>query len=461
MRRLAKNTTELAKSGVRVVPGELTPDDRYVMPFIAAETGQNYLARLLMSDKETFLRELDHFRDLLLKSSEYIYDDNDGYILRRGYVDMVPLNSFHTDDDFVFFDQEFCRDNVPLNGIMMRVLQSFYARNPMLQSALPIHELIDRYGLKEKRERWERFAYEFYADLRKLNDLSSYRSKVERNDKIVADNRERMNFSAAEWQRIFVDIFTNADKRKLFLFGAGKYTENFLTLYQKYFPVCGIVDNDTCKHGKDICGINVQSPSILTDMPVDEYKVIVCLKKYLPILKQLSQMGVKDYSVFKLGGFYDFHRRPWKIGVNTTKKKYHVGYVAGVFDLFHIGHLNILKRAKNECDYLIVGVVSDEGVRKFKHVEPAIPFAERIEIVRACVYVDEAHAIPLYEHGTEDAWRMYRFDAQFSGSDYEHNPAWLAKQRFLRERGADLVFFPYTQSTSSTKIKKLIEERLV
>lgn len=143
-----------------------------------------------------------------------------------------------------------------------------------------------------------------------------------------------------------------------------------------------------------------------------------------------------------------------------VKKPYHIGYVSGVFDLFHMGHLNLLRRAKEQCDYLIVGVVSDEGVTRFKQVEPFIPEGERLEIVRACRYVDRAELIPLTFAGTRDAWHLYHFDVQFSGSDYEHNEYWLKEREFLRSHGAEMVFFPYTQSTSSTKLKAVINRKL-
>ena len=143
------------------------------------------------------------------------------------------------------------------------------------------------------------------------------------------------------------------------------------------------------------------------------------------------------------------------------KKKYKVGYIAGVFDLFHIGHLNMFRRAKEQCEHLIVGVVSDRGVTDIKHVEPFVPFEERIEMVRGCRYVDEAHEIPFGYAGTREAWQKYHFDAQFSGSDYQCNNYWLAEREFLHKHGAELVFFPYTEQTSSTKLKSLIEQKLL
>ena len=146
---------------------------------------------------------------------------------------------------------------------------------------------------------------------------------------------------------------------------------------------------------------------------------------------------------------------------DAAPKKYHTGYIAGVFDLFHVGHLNMFKRAKEQCDYLIVGVVTDESVIRDKKTSPYIPFEERIEMVRSCRYVDEAVEIPADFGDTDEAYRRYRFDVQFSGSDYENDPEWLAKKVFLQKQGSDLVFFPYTQSTSSTKLKEMITKKLL
>ncbi|MBD5503058.1 MAG: adenylyltransferase/cytidyltransferase family protein [Lachnospiraceae bacterium] len=135
-------------------------------------------------------------------------------------------------------------------------------------------------------------------------------------------------------------------------------------------------------------------------------------------------------------------------------KRYHIGYVAGVFDLFHIGHLNLLRRAKEQCDYLIAGVVTDEQVINTKKTRPYIPFEERLAIVQACRYVDEAVEIPIDRPDTQDAYYMYHFDAQFSGSDYADDSYWLSKKLFLQQHGSDLVFFPYTEGISSTGIKE-------
>lgn len=137
---------------------------------------------------------------------------------------------------------------------------------------------------------------------------------------------------------------------------------------------------------------------------------------------------------------------------------YKIGYVAGVFDLFHVGHLNIVRKAKEHCGYLIVGVLTDDLVMHFKSHMPVIPFKERIEILKSIRYVDEAVPVTFENIDKMDAWRMYRFDCLFSGDDYRNAPHWLADQGKLQEVGSNIVFFPYTQSTSSTMIRNKLNE---
>lgn len=139
---------------------------------------------------------------------------------------------------------------------------------------------------------------------------------------------------------------------------------------------------------------------------------------------------------------------------------YNIGYVAGVFDLFHIGHLNLIRKAKQECDHLIVGVLTDELVVHFKKNLPFIPFAERIEIVGALKYVDEAVPVTFENIDKMDAWNRYHFDCLFSGDDYVDNPVWKEDAKKLEQVGACIHFFEYTKSTNSTKIKGLINQKL-
>ena len=131
-----------------------------------------------------------------------------------------------------------------------------------------------------------------------------------------------------------------------------------------------------------------------------------------------------------------------------------VGYAAGAFDLFHIGHLNILKHAKSECDYLIAGVVSDEMLRLSKGVDPVIPLAERIEIVRHIAYVDEAVAETVPDK--LDMWRELRFDVFFKGDDWRGTEKGTRLEREFAAVGVEVVYFPYTMTTSSTQLRKAL-----
>ena len=139
-------------------------------------------------------------------------------------------------------------------------------------------------------------------------------------------------------------------------------------------------------------------------------------------------------------------------------KIYKIGYLSGTFDLFHVGHLNLLRRAKEQCEILIVGVVSDEQACSNKKHSPYVSEQERLEIVKACRFVDKAFIMPRVAAGARDIYKKYHFDVMFSGDDYKDDAYWLGEREWLRSHGSDIVFFPYTQSTSSTKLKAAIEQ---
>lgn len=134
---------------------------------------------------------------------------------------------------------------------------------------------------------------------------------------------------------------------------------------------------------------------------------------------------------------------------------YHVGYVRGAYDLFHVGHLRLLKRCKEHCDYLIVGIDSDELVEIYKNRKPCISEEERSEIVRAIKYVDDTVIVDYHNVDIRNAWELYQFNVQFCGDDHEAEAQ--ATKRYLHSLGADMVFFPYTKGTSSTKIRAEIQ----
>jgi len=131
-----------------------------------------------------------------------------------------------------------------------------------------------------------------------------------------------------------------------------------------------------------------------------------------------------------------------------------VGYTTGVFDLFHVGHVRVLRNAKAMCDRLIVGVTNDELV-SYKNKRSVIPFEERLEIVQSCKYVDLA-----VEQGTMDkmdAFRRYKFDIMFVGDDWYKTDKWQNIDSEMRKNGVRVIYFPYTKTTSSTLINQTLQ----
>ena len=134
--------------------------------------------------------------------------------------------------------------------------------------------------------------------------------------------------------------------------------------------------------------------------------------------------------------------------------KYHIGYTTGVFDMFHIGHLNILKRAKEQCDYLIVGVSTDELVKSYKNKTPVIPFEDRIEIVKAIKYVDEV--VPQVSMDKLQAWKKLQFNVLFHGSDWKDSAMYNEIISKLAKVDVDVVFLPHTDGVSSTLLTETL-----
>lgn len=131
-----------------------------------------------------------------------------------------------------------------------------------------------------------------------------------------------------------------------------------------------------------------------------------------------------------------------------------IGYVPGGFDLFHIGHLNILRAARERCDFLIAGVATDESLAAMKGRLPVIPFDERRQIVQALTLVDLA--VPDHDQDKRVAWRQNRFDVLFKGDDWKGTVKGVLLEQEMAEVGASVEYFPYTERTSSTMLRQFI-----
>ena len=132
-----------------------------------------------------------------------------------------------------------------------------------------------------------------------------------------------------------------------------------------------------------------------------------------------------------------------------------IGYTTGVFDLFHIGHLNLLRNAKSLCDMLIVGVTTDKLVA-YKNKKAVIPYEERMEIVRSITYVDAVIAQDSFDKFI--MWEKLKFDIMFVGDDWYDTEKWKIYEEQFKKQGVKIVYFPYTKGTSSTLINDVLKD---
>lgn len=139
-------------------------------------------------------------------------------------------------------------------------------------------------------------------------------------------------------------------------------------------------------------------------------------------------------------------------------KQYKIGYTQGVFDMFHIGHLNLINRAKEQCEYLIVGVNSDELVLSYKNKTPVINQEERRIIVDNIKAVDQCVIVSTLSKA--ELWKELRFDAIFIGDDWKGNPRWEKTEKDLAQYGAKVVYLPHTDGVSSTMLRPESENKV-
>lgn len=334
LEQLLMNHQYLLAHGVGMVEMELT-EDALLMPYVSGIPATDYLRRLLEQDKDSFLNQLDAFWNIILHSSEPIpfqalnwkkigfltrksHEDWEGevqnisesqkeelgVILKRGYLDLVSLNCFYFDGKFIFYDQELYLENVPAKAIMLRTIEFLYKFHDQLDNIIPRTMLFERYGLIKYKELYEQYITHFLNVLRCDDGLSDYYQRERRDGSNVAENRKWINYSKKEYHKIFMDIFHDIEGRKLYLFGSGKYAQRFREQYGEVYPVSGYLDNDEKRWGKEIDGQFVYSLDILQEMDPNEYKVMICIRNYMPVVKQLRKVGISNFSVYDPAKIY-------------------------------------------------------------------------------------------------------------------------------------------------------------
>ncbi len=490
---LIKHSRELTEVGIKVIPA-CVRDGHFTMPYITATGGMDYFINLARCGREELINGIELFYQTILNSSEQIQLPADtsfgedavsgkpiickdhGPILRKGYVDMMPLNCFVIDNEFYFYDQEFVTENYPAKAILYRAIRHIFSAGKKITNRISLDDVLELFGLKEDRVQWERLSMKFITELRNLDEMHDH-IRQHTPGESLAQNRERISFSVEEYRKWFTEALCNLGDRDIVVFGTGRFAKRFASLFKDDLNIRMFLDNEISKQGGDIDGIPICSPDNLINLDPESYKLIICIRHYVGVLKQIRELGVINYGFFNPDADYSLpakqtERRNVIPSENIVAsvsnpsdaaqdmiKPYHIGYVAGVFDLFHIGHLNLLRRAKEQCDHLIVGVVGDASIRENKGTDPVVPLVERLKIVEACRYVDEAFELPRFAGDSMDMWRRFHFDVQFSGSDYENDPAWTDKKAALEKHGATIVFFPYTEETSTTKRKAQLKEK--
>lgn len=174
-----------------------------------------------------------------------------------------------------------------------------------------------------------------------------------------------------------------------------------------------------------------------------------------------SELFIPEYEEVYRGVIQRYQVNPHEYGIHSyqykkrsgravNERRARIGYLSGTFDLFHVGHLNLLRRAKQQCDYLIVGVHPDAS---HKGKQTFIPFEERKQIVGACKYVDKVVDSCRED---SDAWNLWHYTKLFVGSDYKGTERFNRYEEYFMDKGVEIVYFPYTQGTSSTQIREKI-----
>jgi len=437
-----------------------------IMDRIEAPTLSNYLRKLVGDkDRYTILQRTDMLYKHILNSSDYTSEnsfsnmapnENWGVILKKAYIEMIPVNCFYINGGLLFFDQEYTMENCPAGYVMFRAVNDIYNFIPEVNKLIPLEEMQERYHLKGL---WDYYVKAEKTFCIKLINEDVYLGRpiwMDDSNYILRNNRRIIKMGNTGLIRLFDPVW-GLDGKKLILFGAGKYADCFLDKYEKQYRPDFIIDNNREKWGTVKRGIPIKSPDEVRKLFYGTYVIVIAIANYKPVVRQLNDMGIHEDS-------YRIYQKkmedllPLSITDTVSDGKYNIGYITGAFDLFHIGHLNILRRSKERCHYLIAGVLTDEIIQEEKHKTPFIPFGERIEIVRQCKYVDRA--IPVDKHNTNklDAWKELRYGCLFAGSDHEGKPYWMELQAQLRSIGSELEFLPYTQSTSSTMLQKVIRD---
>lgn len=456
LEKLCRNYCEQCKHGIPSLEIKLESGAALMKKVDAPSLSEHLREAASNGNRNEILRCTDMLYKYICSSSDISFNDEGCIILKKAFIEMIPVNCFYTENDLLFYDQEYTMDNCPAGYVMFRAINDIYKFIPQVERIVTIVEMKQRYDLDVKWNDFLKMESDFCQKLVNA-DTYTYRNEwLSENDDILQRNRKALKMATNKSIRIFDPLY-ELNEKKIILFGSGKYADYYCEKFgTKYSPLF-YIDNNPEKWNTEKKGIPIKSPDALNSLIQGTFRVIITVADYKPIESQLQEAGISDYRIFnrKVADLLNL-----SIEDTVSEDKYNIGYVTGAFDLFHIGHLNVLKNSKSRCHYLIVGVLTDEIIINEKHKTPFIPFEERIEIVKQCKYVDRVIAIDKHNTNKLDAWKELKYGCLFSGSDHANDKGWLTLQSQLRSLGSELEFFPYTQSTNSTILQNIIHNEL-
>ncbi len=293
---------ELRNRGLKVIPQKYDLGN-IVMPYLDAPLLTRIMAEVAAESVEGFHQLLLRFWKCILASSELTEESNFpikdidlGPTLVSAYLDMIPGNAFLINDEFVFFDQEYCCSNYPAKFVLYRSLETLYGGKPEIEDFVPIELVKKWFALCEV---WP-FFHEvdrnvFIRRVRQENIYANYQKKYGPNYCAIARNKKalsRMDMLAE------YDLFATLGERKVVLFGSGMYADRYLQQYGYKYPPIFMIDNEEKKWNTYKNNIEIVSPEIITGMDKNKLMIIICSRYDKEIGKQLKAMGIEDYKVY-------------------------------------------------------------------------------------------------------------------------------------------------------------------
>lgn len=312
IKNLKNNMEQLRERGIKVLQAEYS-EEQVRMPYVSAPTVSNYLRQLINEKRAQDIVDIfDRFYENINKSSDEVDKENNalkekypeveewGSILEKAYIEMIPLNSFWYQEDLLFFDQEFTKDNFPMLFVMYRAFRYVYKLNPTMSSVVRLKMLRERYHFNDKM--WDAFVKEEQVLQREIKQRALHAEFYKR----VNVDKERIYQHAKQtdakgYRQREGNVLVQCKNKHIVMFGSGKMCDEFMDRYgQQYRPIM-IVDNNEALWGVEKHSNIVQKPESILQLNSEQRMVVICVKYYgiyLQIKEQLKQMGIEEFVWF-------------------------------------------------------------------------------------------------------------------------------------------------------------------